>query len=305
MNDAIGIDVSKATLDVAVHGLTQQSSFPNTAAGHRRLMKWLLALQPRQVVLEATGRYDQAALDALHGAGLPVVRMNPRQVRDFAKATGQLAKTDRLDAAVLARMAHSLELPRYQPKADWQRRLGEWTQRRRQLVDALATERQRAEALTDAVLRRLSRGLVTLLERNVRELEREIASQLKARPELEALRSMKGVGPTLQATLASELPELGRLNGKAIAKLVGVAPLARDSGTLRGRRTAWGGRSQVRDPLSMAAMSAMRFEPRLKAFYEGLRARGKAGKVAIVAVMRKMLVILNARMRDQLALGPA
>ena len=112
---------------------------------------------------------------------------------------------------------------------------------------------------------------------------------------------MKGVGPTLQATLASELPELGRLSGKAIAKLVGVAPLARDSGTLRGRRTAWGGRSQIRDPLYMAAMSAMRFEPRLRGFYEGLRARGKAGKVAIVAVMRKMLVILNARMRDQLA----
>lgn len=305
MNDAIGIDVSKATLDVAVHGLAQQSSFPNTAAGHRRLVKWLLALQPRQVVLEATGRYDQAALDALHDAGLPVVRMNPRQVRDFAKATGQLAKTDRLDAAVLARMAHALELPRYQPKADWQRRLGEWTQRRRQLVDALVTERQRAESLTDPVLRRLSRSLVALLERNVCELEREIASQLRARPELEVLRSMKGVGPTLQATLASELPELGRLNGKAIAKLVGVAPLARDSGTLRGRRTAWGGRNQIREPLYMAAMSAMRFEPRLKAFYEGLRSRGKAGKVAIVAVMRKMLVILNARMRDQLALGPA
>jgi transposase len=129
--------------------------------------------------------------------------------------------------------------------------------------------------------------------------------QIQARPELAALRSMKGVGPTLQATLASELPELGRLSGKAIAKLVGVAPLARDSGTLRGRRTAWGGRSQIREPLYMAAMSAMRFEPRLKVFYEALRARGKAGKVAIVAVMRKMLVILNARMRDQLALEPA
>jgi transposase len=305
VNDAIGIDVSKATLDVAVHGRTQQASFANTAVGHRRLAKWLLALQPRQVVLEATGRYDQAALDALHAAGLPVVRMNPRQVRDFAKATGQLAKTDRLDAAVLARMAHALELPRYEPKSAWQRRLGEWTQRRRQLVDTLVTERQRAASLTDPVLRRFSGALVGQLERTVLQLEREIAAQVQARPELAALRTMKGVGPTLQATLASELPELGRLSGKAIAKLVGVAPLARDSGTLRGRRTAWGGRSQVRDPLYMAAMSAMRFEPRLKAFYEGLRARGKAGKVAIVAVMRKMLVILNARMRDQLALEPA
>lgn len=301
MNDAVGIDVSKATLDVAVHGQTQPSSFPNTPRGHRRLAKWLQALQPRQVVLEATGRYDQAVLDVLFAAGLPVVRMNPRQVRDFAKATGQLAKTDRLDAAVLARMAHALELPGYTPRADWQRRLGEWTQRRRQLVDALASERQRAEALTDPVLRRWSRTLVGQLARTVRELERNIALQVQARPELQALRSLKGVGPTLQATLASELPELGHLTGKAIAKLVGVAPLARDSGTLRGRRTTWGGRAQIRSPLYMAAMSAMRFEPRLKAFYESLRARGKAGKVAIVAVMRKMLVILNARMRDQLA----
>lgn len=305
MNDAVGIDVSKATLDVAVHGVTHQHSFANTPAGHRRLVKWLQALQPRQVVLEATGRYDQTALDALHNAGLPVVRMNPRQVRDFAKATGQLAKTDRLDAAVLARMAHALELPRYQPKAGWQRRLGEWTQRRRQLVDMMVAEQQRAESLTDPILRRSLRTLVSQLKRTIVTMEREIAAQIQARPELDALRSMKGVGPTLQATLASELPELGRLSGKAIAKLVGVAPLARDSGTMRGRRAAWGGRSQVREPLYMAAMSAMRFEPRLKVFYEGLRARGKAGKVAIVAVMRKMLVILNARMRDQLALQPA
>lgn len=304
MNDAIGIDVSKATLDVAVHGQLPQIHFPNTTQGHRRLVKRLLAMQPRQVVLEATGRYDQAVLDALHVAGLPVVRMNPRQVRDFAKATGQLAKTDRLDAAVLARMAHSLELPRYEPKARWQRRLGEWTQRRRQLVDTLAIERQRAQALADPTLRRLSRVLIGHLERTVRALERQIADQVHARPELEALRSIKGVGPTLQATLAAELPELGRLRGKAIAKLVGVAPLAHDSGTLRGRRTVWGGRSQIRAPLYMAALSAMRFEPRLKAFYEGLRSRGKAGKVAIVAVMRKMLVILNARMRDQLASMP-
>jgi transposase len=303
VNEAIGIDVSKATLDVAVHDLAQQRRFANTPAGHRQLVQWLAQAQPRQIVLEATGRYDEAVLDALHAAQLPVVRMNPRQVRDFARATGQLAKTDRLDAAVLARMAHALELPRYAPRADWQRRLGEWTQRRRQLVDLLAAERQRAPSLTDPVLRRLSRGLIGQLQRSVAHLDREIARQVQARPELAALRSLKGVGPTLQATLASELPELGRLSGKAIAKLAGVAPLARDSGTLRGRRTAWGGRAQIRLPLYMAALSAMRFEPRLKAFYAGLRARGKAGKVAIVAVMRKMLVILNARMRDQLALS--
>lgn len=305
MNDAIGIDVSKATLDVAIHGQPRQQSFPNTPKGRQRLAKWLCTLQPSQVVLESTGKYDQAAVDTLHEAGLPVVRMNPRQVRNFAKATGQLAKTDRLDAAVLALMAHSLELPRYEPKADWQRRLGEWTQRRRQVLEMLVSERQRVETLVDPVLARLARLHLRQLERVLVDLDREIRQQVQARPELQVLCSLKGIGPTMQATLASELPELGHLSGKAIAKLVGVAPLARDSGTLRGRRTIWGGRPQVRNPLYMAALSAMRFDPRLKAFYESLRARGKAGKVAIVAVMRKMLVILNARMRDQLVLNPA
>ena len=302
MNEAIGVDVSKAVLDVAIHGTSKQWSFANDAKGRRRLVAFLLPRQPRQVVIESTGCYDIKATDAIHDAGLPVVRLNPRQARDFARATGQLAKTDRLDAFVLARMGQVLDMPCYQPKLPWQRRLGEWTQRRTQLVDMLAAERQRAEVLEDPVLRRLARAHITSLERVIKELDREIATQVCAQPELAALRSLKGVGPVLQATLACELPELGRLSGKAIAKLAGVAPLARDSGTLRGRRTIWGGRPQIRSPLYMAAMSAARFEPRLKAFYETLKAQGKAAKVAIVAVMRKMLVILNARMRDQLAL---
>lgn len=301
MNEAVGVDVSKAVLDVAIHGTSKQLSFSNDAKGMRKLITFLLPLKPRQVVIESTGCYDLKVTDAMHGAGLPVVRLNPRQARDFAKATGQLAKTDRLDAFVLARMGQVLEMPRYEPKLPWQRRLGEWTQRRIQLVDMLAAERQRADVLEDPVLRRLARAHIASLERVIKELDREIATQVRAQPELAALRSLKGVGPVLQATLACELPELGRLSGKAIAKLAGVAPLARDSGTLRGRRTIWGGRPQIRSPLYMAAMSAARFDPQLKAFYENLRARGKAAKVAIVAVMRKMLVILNARMRDQLA----
>ena len=302
MNEAVGVDVSKAVLDVAIHGNSKPFSFSNDAKGRRRLIAFLRPRNPRQVVIESTGCYDLKTTDAMHDAGLPVVRLNPRQARDFAKATGQLAKTDRLDAFVLARMGQVLDMPRYEPKLPWQRRLGEWTQRRTQLVDMLAAERQRAEVIEDPVLRRLARAHITSLERVIRELDREIASQVLAQPELAALRSLKGVGPVLQATLACELPELGRLSGKAIAKLAGVAPLARDSGTLRGRRTIWGGRPQIRSPLYMAAMSAARFDPQLKAFYENLRARGKAAKVAFVAVMRKMLVILNARMRDQLAL---
>lgn len=303
MSDAIGIDVSKARLDVAIHGQPQQKPFPNSAAGRRKLVQWLLPRQPKQVLLESTGHYDQAVADALHAAGLPVVRMNPRQVRDFARSTGQLAKTDRLDAFALAHMAAVMPLRPYRPKADWQRRLAEWTQRRRQLLDLRVAERQRLEPMQDPTLRKLARQHLRQLEAMLAQLDREIRQQVAARPELAVLRSLKGIGPILQATLASELPELGRLSGKAIAKLAGVAPLARDSGTLRGRRVIWGGRPQVRQPLYMAAMAAMRFEPRLKAFYQGLRARGKRGKVAIVAVMRKMLVILNARMREQLAMA--
>lgn len=304
MNEAVGVDVSKAVLDVAIHGASKQFSFSNDAKGRAKLVSFLVPLQPRQVVIESTGCYDLKVTDALHDAGLPVVRLNPRQARDFAKATGQLAKTDRLDALVLARMGQVLDLPRYEPKSPWQRRLTEWTQRRAQLVDMLTAERQRVGMLEDPVLRRLARSHIASLERGIGDLEREIAAQVRAQPELAALRSLKGVGPILQAILACELPELGRLNGKAIAKLAGVAPLARDSGTMRGRRTIWGGRPQIRAPLYMAALSAARFEPGIKAFYKNLRARGKAAKVAIVAVMRKMLVILNARMRDQLVLRP-
>lgn len=303
MNEAVGVDVSKAVLDVAIHGSRKHVSFSNDVKGRRKLVSFLAPLQPKQIVIESTGCYDLKATDAMHGAGLPVVRLNPRQARDFAKATGQLAKTDRLDAFVLARMAQVLDLPRYEPKSPWQRRLGEWIQRRTQVVDMLTAERQRADVLEDDLLRRLARSHIASLERTLAELEREITAQVRAQPELAALRSLKGVGPILQATLACELPELGRLSGKAIAKLAGVAPLARDSGTMRGRRMVWGGRAQIRAPLYMAAMSAARFEPRLKAFYENLRARGKAAKVAIVAVMRKMLVILNARMRDQMTLS--
>lgn len=293
----IGIDVSKATLDVAVH-LQTQRQFANDVRGRRQLVRWLQAWPARQIVLEATGGYEQAALDALQAAGLPAVRINPRQVRDFAKATGQLAKTDQLDAKVLAQMAHLLDLPLYRPPAAWQQRLSQWLHRRRHVVQMLVSERQRQAALTDPVLRRLMRAHLTQLTAQLAQLDREIARQLAEQAQLAPLRTLKGVGPGLQATLACRVPELGTLDGKAIAKLVGVAPLARDSGQMRGRRGIWGGRAEVRAALYMAALTAMRHEPRLRDFYQSLRSRGKAAKLAIVAVMRKMLVILNARMRD-------
>lgn len=300
MHGGIGIDVSKATLDVAVHATGETRRVANTSAGWRSLAGWLLPLQPRQVVLEATGGYERAALAALFDAGLPMVRINPRQARDFAKATGQLAKTDRLDARVLAHLAHALSLVPWQPRSAAQRRLAEWVLQRSHVVQMRVAERQRLAAVSDPALRQLMQRHIAGLTRSLATLEAAISQQLEAAPEVAPLRTVKGVGPVLLATLTCQLPELGQLDGKAIAKLVGVAPMAHDSGTMRGKRTIWGGRDTVRAALYMAALSAMRYEPRLRDFYQGLRARGKPAKVAIVAVMRKLLVILNARLRDAL-----
>ena len=300
MHGGIGIDVSKATLDVAVHATGETRRVANTSAGWRSLAGWLLPLQPRQVVLEATGGYERAALAALFEAGLPMVRLNPRQARDFAKATGQLAKTDRLDARVLAHLAHALSLVPWQPRSAAQRRLAEWVLQRSHVVQMRVAERQRLAAVSDPALRQLMQRHIAGLTRSLATLEAAISQQLEAAPEVAPLRTVKGVGPVLLATLTCQLPELGQLDGKAIAKLVGVAPMAHDSGTMRGKRTIWGGRDTVRAALYMAALSAMRYEPRLRDFYQGLRARGKPAKVAIVAVMRKLLVILNARLRDAL-----
>jgi len=300
MGAFVGIDVSKATLDVAVAGDIASVQFANNPAGHRKLARWLLEKMPSRVFLEATGGYEQAVLDFLHNAGLPMTRVNPRQARDFAKAIGQLAKTDRLDAHVLARMAAAMELVRYEPREAWRARLSGWNSRRNQLVQMLLSERQRLDRFEEASLRKCVQRHIAGLERELREVDREIASQMKAQPSIAPLASLRGAGPVLQATLACELPELGRLDGKAIAKLVGVAPLARDSGQWSGHRSTWGGRGQVRRALYMSALTAMRFEPCLRDFYRRLRLAGKPSKIAIVAVMRKMLVILNARMRDSL-----
>lgn len=300
MTDGVGIDVCKQWLDVAVHGLERSGRFDNTATGIKRLIGWLGALSIRQVVLEATGGYEQQALDGLHAAGLPVVRVNPRQARDFAKATGQLAKTDALDARILAQMAAVLELRLYQPADRWQRRLAQYQQRRTQLVLSVQQERQRLAALTDAWLCKQALAALRRWQAMLAALDARIAQQLAEQPHLAPLQQVKGVGPVLLATLAAQLQELGQLSGKAIAKLVGLAPLACDSGNRRGVRCIWGGRAAIRAVLYMATLTAVRHDPKLRAFYQSLRARGKPGKVALVAAMRKLLVILNAKMRDQM-----
>lgn len=300
MHYGVGIDVSKQWLDVHIHELNKAERLPNTPHGFAKLVPWLHQFPCGGVVLEATGGYEQAALDALFNAGFAVTRVNPRQARDFAKACGQLSKTDQLDARVLAHMAQVLKLPRYQPPAAWQRQLAEYQHRRLQVQLTVQQERQRLARLTDDWLREQAQHGLGHWQTQLKDIDARIAELMAAQPQVEDLRSIKGVGPVLLATLLGQLPELGRLDGKAIAKLVGVAPLARDSGTMRGKRSVWGGRANIRAVLYMSTLTAIRYEPRLREFYQALRQRGKQAKVAIVATMRKFLVILNAKMRDQL-----
>jgi transposase len=293
----IGIDVSKATLDVAVHG-EQFRQFSNDKRGFVRLIRWLKTWPIKQVVLEASGGYERAALDVLHAAGLPMVRINPARARRFAQGTGRAAKTDRLDATVLAQMAHLLPLTRYVPPAPWQQRLAEFAQCRRHLVQMRVSEMQRLRRLVDPDLIAMKQRYIAQLSDDLKQLDKAIAEQLEGQPGWKNIGALKGVGPILISTLASELPELGSLGSKAIASLVGLAPMNRESGTWQGQRRISGGRAVVREALYMAALTAIRYEPRLRTFYAGLKAKGKASKVALVAVMRKMLVILNARKRD-------
>lgn len=295
--------MSKATLDVAVHG-EQFRQFSNDKRGFVRLIRWLKTWPIKQVVLEASGGYERAALDALHAAGLPMVRINPARARRFAQGTGRAAKTDRLDATVLAQMAHLLPLTRYVPPAPWQQRLAEFAQCRRHLVQMRVSEMQRLRRLVDPDLIAMKQRYIAQLSDDLKQLDKAIAEQLEGQPGWKNIGALKGVGPILISTLACELPELGSLGSKAIASLVGSAPMNRESGTWQGQRRISGGRAVVREALYMAALTAIRYEPRLRAFYAGLKAKGKASKVALVAVMRKMLVILNARKRDaEVALG--
>lgn len=304
MAHGVGIDVSKQWLDVHIHNLNRKIRLSNDAQGLGKLVTWLQPLSPGQVVLEATGGQERLSLDTLHEAGFAVVRLNPRQARDFAKATGQLSKTDALDARVLAHMAQVMELPRYQPPAAWQRQLAQYQQRRHHLQQSLHQEKQRLSQVTDAWLSQQAGHALQHWQTMLKEIDARIAQLIAAQPHMAPLRTIKGVGPVLLTTLAGQLPELGTLSGKAIAKLVGVAPLARDSGMMRGHRSVWGGRANIRAVLYMATLTAIRYEPRLRDFYQSLRQRGKLAKVAIVASMRKLLVILNAKMRDQLQLAP-
>jgi transposase len=298
----VGIDVSSDRLDV--HVLPSQEAFAvgRDSEGLAALIGRLELLKPHLVVLEATGGFEQTVAAALAAAAVPLAVVNPRQIRDFARATGQLAKTDALDAKAIAGFAAKVQ-PEPRPVPDEQARaLGELVARRRQIIEMMTAERNRRRQLTG---RRLIKGvdrMLAALQKELSELEGDIGGSIRGTPVWrerdELLRSVPGVGNIVARTLIADLPELGRLDRKQIAALVGVAPLNRDSGKMRGRRTTWGGRAKVRCVLYMAALVASRRNPVLAAFYRRLIAAGKAKKLALTAVMRKLLTILNAMVRD-------
>jgi transposase len=296
----VGIDVSKEHLDWVVRPGGSPVRTANQAAAIDDLVARLQAQAPTLIVLEATGGLETPVVAALAVAGLPVAVVNPRQVRRFAEATGQLAKTDRLDAQVLAHFAEAIRPPvRALPDAQTQA-LSALLTRRRQLIEMLTAERNRLLRATPAVQGRLA-AHITWLEQELTDLDGELSQAVQASPvwcaKESLLRSTPGVGPVLARTLLFDLPELGSLTAKELAKLAGVAPLNRDSGRQQGKRQIWGGRSTIRTALYMGSLAATRYNPVIKAFYERLLKAGKPKKVALVACMHKLLTILNAMVK--------
>ena len=296
----VGIDISRDRLDVALRPGSEAWQVSYNAQGVADLVGRLCELTPHLVVLEATGGMELALIGELASADLPIAVVNPRHVRNFARAAGKLTKTDALDAQVLAHFAEAIQpTPRPLPNASTQE-LKALVARRRQLVVMITAEKNRLRIATNRV-RPQVQGHIRWLEESQRELEKDLRDYIRSSPmwrtKEKTLRSASGVGPVLSMTLLANLPELGALNRGEIAALVGVAPFNRDSGTLRGKRTVWGGRSQVRAALYMGALVAIRYNPVIRDFYQRLCAVGKPKKVAITACMRKLLVILNSMMK--------
>lgn len=314
MSDAcmVGIDVAQATLAVAVLPAGRTWEVPHTDDGLATLVAELERLAPARVVLEGTGGLQAPAVAALALAGLPVVVVNPRQVRDFAKATGQLAKTDQLDAFVLAQFAVAVQPPARALADDDTTRLSEFVTRRRQLVEMRRAEEQRLARLehrrTTPRVRADVADHIAWLSQRLKRLDEELHAAIQASPvwcvRAQLYQSVRGVGPVVARTLLAELPELGTVSAKVVAALVGVAPYVRESGVWRGRRHISGGRAEVRRVLYLAAMSGVRTNPVVRAYYARLVTAGKPRKVALIACAHKLLTILNAMARDQRAWTP-
>lgn len=300
---SVGIDVSKDTLDAAVGSAGSVWSLGNDGEGHRALVERLLGAAPSRVVVEATGGYERALVAALAAAGLPVIVINPRRAREFARAAGVLAKTDRLDAKVLALYAETLKpAPRPLPTQQ-QRALEELVSRRAQLVGMLTQEKNRLGQAASPRIRKSIEAIIKALRKQIDDAEGDIAKEVEASPAwkdaADRMDSVPGVGFKTACVLLANLPELGTLSRQRIAALAGLAPVNRDSGKMRGKRAINGGRACVRTALYMATLTAVRFNPQIRAFYERLVAAGKAKKVALTAAAHKLLTILNALLREK------
>lgn len=296
-----GIDVSKSTLDVCVLGLG--APWSSTVADPAALARALWRRQVALAVVEPTGGYERPVVAALHAAGVPVALVNARHVRAFARASGRLAKTDRIDAQLLADYARRMTPAPRPPRSQARDRLCALVRRRRQLVEMRKAELTRRSQAHHPELAQDIDRVIALLSAEIRSLEARIARQIDQQPELarsaKLLQSMPGIGPVTAASLLAELPELGQLPRRKIAALVGLAPFNRDSGTMRGRRTIWGGRAGLRHTLHMGVIAAIRHDNPIAKAYRALRDRGKPHKVATIATLRRMIVQLNAILRDQ------
>lgn len=297
----VGIDVSKEYLDVLLLPSESQKRITNDESGCAELSAWLADEMPSRIVLESTGGLENLAVGHLSAASLPVVVVNPRQVRDFAKACGMLAKTDTLDARIIAKFAQAIK-PEIRPlKDEMSQTLAALVARRRQLVDMLAAEKNRQSSAPRATRKSIQLH-VSWLEKQISSVDIDISTYIQSSPvwkaKEEILTSVKGIGDVTASTLLAALPELGTISRQKIAALVGVCPYNRDSGKFRGKRSIWGGRAGIRSVLYMAALSATRFNPVIKAFYEKLKKAGKPHKVALTACMRKLLTIINSMIKN-------
>lgn len=312
MNDrierALGVDVSKDFLEVASEDAAEVARWPNDAGGTEEVLQLARRTHPDRIVVEATGGWESALVGVLAHAGLPVVIVNPRQVREFARATGRLAKTDALDARVLAAFALAVKPPLRALQEAQAQALSALVTRRQQLLQMRTAEKNRLVLSSTALVKRNLKEHIKWLDRHLKDTDRDIRQLIKVSPlwcETERLLDqVPSIGQITSQMLIAQLPELGTLNRKQIAALVGVAPFNRDSGTLRGHRTIWGGRGEVRRVLYMATLSAIRFNPLIRDFYRRLKLNGKPSKVALVASMRKLLTILNAILRDRTPWNP-
>lgn len=306
-SEFVGIDVSKMNLDVACWTSQEYRRFGNDSKGILELLEWMKSFPTELVVLEATGGLELPLVAELAYAKLPVAIVNPRRIREFARSIGQLAKTDKLDAKVIAHFGAATRPEARKLPTEEEERLTALITRRRQVIEMLTAERNRLHSARCTIQERIETH-IAWLEKELHDLDDEITNFIQQSPiwkeKNKLLRSVPGVGPVTSATILAMLPELGTLNRQKIAALVGVAPVNKDSGKRQKKRRVFGGRADVRSVLYMAALSASKFNPRIKAFYEHLIQMGKEKKVALTACMRKLLVILNAILRHNLSFVP-